>query len=88
MFTNLATGATVTLKGTGSVIRSTPSDTAETRRVVDTGHNVIILFPGDMPAGPSITLYTGRVVYDVAPGEVFTLRSVHGRSRDLCAELS
>ncbi len=27
-----------------------------------TGHNVLILFPTDVPAGPSTTLYVGQVV--------------------------
>jgi len=29
------------------------------------GHNVLILFPSDVPAGPSTTLYVGRVVFTV-----------------------
>ncbi|HEY8307024.1 MAG TPA: hypothetical protein VIG79_10125 [Lapillicoccus sp.] len=36
----------------------------------------------------STTLQVGRVVVDVDPNGVFTLRSVAGRSVDICAALS
>jgi hypothetical protein len=45
---------------------------ADTRTVQATGNNIVILFPTDSPAGPSTKLYTGRIVYTVAPGELFT----------------
>jgi hypothetical protein len=53
------------------------------------GHPVLIMFPTDVPAGPSTTLYVGRVVFDVdnATG-VFTLKETHGKATDLCAALS
>jgi hypothetical protein len=53
------------------------------------GHLVLIMFPSDVPAGPSTTLYVGRVVFDVdnATG-VFTLREARGQATDLCAALS
>ena len=53
-----------------------------------TGNNVLIMFPSDVPAGPSTTLYVGRVVYTVDAGGVFTLVSTSGRATDLCAALS
>jgi hypothetical protein len=52
-----------------------------------TGHNVLIMFPTDIPAGPSTTLYVGRVVYTVAPDGVFTLQSASGKKTDICAAL-
>ena len=52
------------------------------------GHLVLIMFPTDVPAGPSTTLYVGRVVFDVAPDRVFTLKETQGKSTDLCAALS
>ena len=53
------------------------------------GHLVLILFPNDVPAGPSTTLYVGRVVFDVDNiTGVFTLRDARGRATDLCAALS
>jgi hypothetical protein len=85
-FTNLATGAALTLKSNGAVLKKifNPDDsyTAES-----TGHNVIILFPTDRPAGPTTTLYTGRVVYSSTATNDFTILSTSGRTRDICAEL-
>jgi len=50
---------------------------------------VIILFPTDVPAGPSTTLYVGSVVYTVdrASG-VFTVKTHSGTTTDICAALS
>ena len=53
-----------------------------------TGHNVVIFFPTDIPAGPSTTLYVGRVVYTVDAAGVFTLLSTSGRTTDLCVLLA
>ena len=58
------------------------------QRVTLTGHNVLILFPSDVPAGPSTTLYVGRVVFTVDVNGIFTLVSTSGTSTDLCAALS
>ena len=88
-FTNLATGKTLTLSSNGSVERDT-YNAAHTIITVDAlGYNVIILFPTDVPAGPSTTLYVGRVVYtvDVASG-VFTIQTHSGPTTDICAALS
>ena len=55
---------------------------------VANGHNVIILYPTDVPAGPSTTLYVGQVVYmDDGYGN-FTLVKTSGKSLDICAALS
>jgi hypothetical protein len=57
--------------------------------VTATGHNGLVLFPTDEPAGPSTTHYIGRVVYDVDPTTgVFTLLQESNNQRDVCAELS
>jgi hypothetical protein len=56
--------------------------------VTGTGHHVLILFPTDVPAGPSTTLYQGRIVYTVDPDEVFTLQEVSAQETDICAALS
>ena len=53
-----------------------------------TGHNVLILFPTDIPAGPSTTLTVGRVVFTVDTNGVFTVSEVRGKTTDICAELS
>jgi hypothetical protein len=89
-FTNLETEESVIVPTGGSVTRTTVNDDG-TETVTGTGHNVLILFPSDIPEGPSTTLYVGRVVWTVEhtdEGDVFTLVSTSGRQRDLCAELA
>ena len=86
-FTNLSTGTSLTLPSSGSVQRTTINSDG-TSTVVSTGHNVLILFETDIPAGPSTTLYVGRLVYTVDASGVFTLQSTSGRTTDLCALLA
>jgi hypothetical protein len=86
-FTNLSTGESLTLPSSGSVQRTTVNSDG-TSTVVSTGHNVLIFFPTDIPAGPSTTLYVGQVVYTVDASGVFTLQSTSGRTTDLCALLA
>lgn len=86
-FTNGTTGASLTLPGNGSVIQVViNADGSAT--VQSTGHTVLILFPTDIPAGPTTTLYIGRVVYTVDPNGVFSLQSSAGQTTDICAVLS
>jgi hypothetical protein len=86
--TNEATGATLSLPANGAPwsIVNHPDGTSTYTTM---GHLVLILFPSDIPAGPSTTLYVGRVVFDVdnATG-VFTLKETRGTATDLCAALS
>lgn len=86
-FTNLSTGAKFALKANGAVThtRFNPDDSST---VAITGHNVLILFPTDVPAGPSTTLHVGRVVYTVDTNGVFTVQKVSGKKTDICAILS
>lgn len=88
-FTNLTPGSSnsLTLPSSGSVQRTTVNSDG-TSTVVSTGHNVLIFFPTDIPAGPSTTLYVGQVVYTVDASGVFTLQSTSGRTTDLCALLA
>lgn len=87
-FINLNSGASLLVKPNGSVSQ-TRVGADGTQTVQSTGHNVIILFPTDVPAGPSTVQYIGRVTYTIDPSSgVFTLRSVSGKSTDICAALS
>ena len=53
-----------------------------------TGHNVLILFPTDDPAGPSTNLYVGKLVFLFDPNSAFTtLQSFNGAVTDICAAL-
>jgi hypothetical protein len=96
-FTNLDTGASatvstdqapsVTVKASGSVLRTTQYPDGSS--IVSTGgHNVIILFPTDYPAGPSTKLYVGSLVYRTDQDENFTVLKFGGRTTDICALLS
>jgi hypothetical protein len=86
-FTHLSNDKKITLPSNGSVMKTTFTS-SDTRTVQATGNNIVILFPTDTPAGPSTKLYTGRIVYTVAPGEVFTVQSTAGRTTDICALLT
>jgi hypothetical protein len=86
-FTNVSNDATLALRANGAVMRTVfNADGSQT--VTSTGHNVLILFPADVPAGPSTTLYVGRVVYTVDENAVFTLQSTTGTATDICAALA
>jgi len=86
-FTNVSTGATLSFKTGGSVTQITFNpDGSQT--VTSTGHNVIIFFPTDVPAGPSTILYQGRIVYTVDSNFVSTVQEVDARTTDICAALS
>ena len=86
-FTNETTGATVSLRSNGAVQRKTTLADGSTLNVL-TGHNVLFLYPTDVPAGPSTTLYTGRIVFKATPSSDYTVLETHGTSRNLCAELT
>jgi hypothetical protein len=88
-FTNTATGASLTGPARGAVWKLVTTPDGRTTTFTATGHFVLVLFPTDVPAGPSTTYYVGRVVFtiDNLTG-VFTLQETRGRSTDLCAALS
>jgi hypothetical protein len=53
------------------------------------GHLILLLFPSDVPAGPSTTLYVGRVVFTFDFETGFTVvKGNTGRATDLCAALA
>ena len=86
--TNEDTGASLALPANGAPwsISNHPDGTSTYTTM---GHLVLIMFPSDEPAGPSTTLYVGRVVFDVDNTTgVFTLRQARGTATDLCAVLS
>ncbi len=86
-FTNANTGRTLALPANGAVSRTViNADGSQT--VTLTGHNVLFLFPFDVPAGPSTTLYVGQVVFTIGVDGVFTLGPTSGRKTDICAALA
>lgn len=87
VFTNDDTGKSISLKSNGSVSNTT-FNSGGMRTVEVMGHNVVILFPTDVPAGPSTKLYVGRLVYEADGSDNFVLKSVSGRATDICAQLA
>lgn len=85
-FTNASTNKKVSFEATHTETR-TVFNPDGTRRVTAKA-TVLILFPTDIPAGPSTTLYEGRIVYDSTATDDFTLLSTKGKSTDICAALS
>jgi hypothetical protein len=86
-WTNLVSGASVTIRTDGSVSNTTFNSDG-TLTVSATGHNGLALFPSDIPAGPTTTQYIGRIVYTIDENFVFTLVTTSGSQRDICAELA
>jgi hypothetical protein len=82
-----AAGESVTVKTAGSVTK-TVFNSDGTSTVTSTGHNGLILFPSDIPAGPTTTHYVGKLVYTIDAYGVFTVISSSGQQRDICAELA
>lgn len=87
VFTNLATGATYALQGNGTVTWRR-LDTSGSARLTFSGHNVVIYFPTDVPAGPSTTLVVGKEVIAVDSSGTFTRLARSGTTTDICAALS
>jgi hypothetical protein len=86
-FTNVDSGATLSLDATGATWKTVNyPDGSFTQTLI--GQNLLILFPTDVPAGPSTTLHVGRVVVDSDPFYNFTVRTVSGTATDICAALS
>jgi len=85
--TNATSGKSTTLPSSGVVDITTKLPDGSTR-VVALGAHVLILFPTDVPAGPTTTLYKGKVVYTIGADGVWTILSSAGPTKDLCAALS
>jgi hypothetical protein len=81
------TPTSVSIKTSGSVTSAVRDGVTETRTA--TGHNGLILFPDDVPAGPTTTQYNGRIVYtyNTVTGFIEVLET-SGKATDICAELS
>lgn len=86
--TNQDNGRSFTTEANGSNTVATIDPVTGMQSVRSTGHNILILFPTDVPAGPSTTLYIGLVEYTVDPTGVFTLGHTAGQAIDICALLA
>lgn len=87
-FTNMDTSATLSVKAYGFAAHETYNLDGTIDAIV-TGHVVQWLYSTDVPAGPSMTLYVGRLVftYDADTGANLNLQSFAGKSTDICAAL-
>lgn len=86
-YTNETTKATFSSQSNGSVTHTTINpDGSLTQDFM--GHTVLILFPTDIPAGPSTTLYTGRFVIRIDSSGITTLQTASGHKIDICAAVS
>jgi hypothetical protein len=56
--------------------------------VIGTGNVLLFWFPTDVPAGPSATLYSGRIAFTVSPTGVGNFLSANGKAVDICAALA
>ena len=84
-FTNLATGKSLsaTLSGPGTiVVHPDGSVTANAE-----GLSVLILFPGDIPSGPSFVINYGQYVVNITPSGQFIVQKQTGAQFDVCAAL-
>ena len=81
-------GESITIRTDGSVAETVVNPDG-TLTVTATGHNGLIMFPTDVPSGPSTVHYIGKIVYNIDPETgVFTLVSTSGQEIDVCAELA
>lgn len=88
-FINPLNGSRYHMTPSGGSVNNTRINPDGTQTTTLSGHNVLILFPTDVPAGPTTTLYVGRVVYTTDRNAVFTIVSVNGKQPiDICAALS
>ncbi|MGC5169800.1 hypothetical protein ACLQ2Q_04020 [Microbacterium sp. DT81.1] len=86
-FTNVDTGAALSSRSNGFATRTVLNPDGSST-VTSTGHTLVILFPTDVPAGPSTTLYVGRVTYTSTATNDFTITGSSGRTIDVCRELT
>ncbi len=87
-FTNTETGKTFSTKSNGAVSHTTTYSLDGSYVTSSTGHNILILFPTDIPAGPSTTLYVGKIIYSSDINNNFTLLKESNNKTDICAILS
>jgi hypothetical protein len=88
IYTNLETGESVSFQSRGTRLRETTDATTGTVLLEYSGHVGLVLFPTDVPAGPSTTQISGSLVATVDSSGVFTVQKVQGQQIDICARLA
>jgi hypothetical protein len=87
IYTNTETGESVSFQSRGTRLRET-TDATGTLLLEYSGHVGLVLFPTDVPAGPSTTQISGRLVLTVESSGVTTVQKVQGQQIDICARLA
>lgn len=85
-FVNTLTGATYTLTRAASRLSVTGEEGASVFTITGTGW--VVLFPTDIPEGPSTTVFSGKLVVKEGPAGVFTVTQWTGKKVDVCAAIS
>jgi len=86
-FTNLDNNKTFSTRPNGSVLHTTTYQSDGSYTQTNTGHTILILFPTDVPAGPSTTLHVGRVVYTSDIDNNFNVIKESNNQTDICAAI-
>jgi hypothetical protein len=88
-YTNLETGESLAFNARGTRLRETTDRATGLQTLEFSGQVGLILFPSDVPAGPSTTQISGRLVVTFDPETGFTeVLEQRGRQIDICAELA
>jgi hypothetical protein len=88
-YTNTDTGESVSFNARGTRLRETTDPTTGLQTLEFSGQVGLILFESDVPAGPSTTQISGRLVVTFDPVTGFTeVQEQRGRQIDICAELA
>ena len=85
--TNATTGKSVFQKSQGAHQENIFYPDGSLQQISD-GAVLLVMFPTDIPAGPSTRYINGHTVLSIAPDGVGTLEPIRGHVRDICAELS
>jgi hypothetical protein len=88
IYTNTKTGESVSFQSRGTRLRETTDATTGTLLLEYSGHVGLVLFPTDVPAGPSTTQISGSLVVTVDSSRVTTVQKVQGQQIDICARLA
>jgi hypothetical protein len=88
IYTNVDTGESVSFRSRGTRLLVTTDEETNTQRFEYSGNVGLVLFPTDVPAGPSTTQISGRLVFTVDPSGVFEVQRVEGDQTDICALLA
>ena len=86
-FTNVANGKTTTQMSQG-VQQQIVVYPDGSQKYTTNGALLLVMFPTDIPAGPSTVYYNGHSELTITAAGVGTLEKATGHKRDICAELS